>query len=84
MFRRFLRVNFHRSYSENRDELKATESAKLSVDGPLSIALQDLKDHPVIFAKEVSQTRTYHQPRVKWGQFKAAREGSRLRSVGRT
>jgi len=46
-FRRILRRNFHRGYTEDRDQLEAAEFAKLLLDEPMPKAVQDFKDHPV-------------------------------------
>jgi len=72
-FRRILRRNFHRGYTEDRDQLEAAEFAKLSLDEPMPKAVQDFRDHPVFALKRHLRRDQIISPERKVGTVQSGK-----------
>jgi len=72
-FRRILRRNFHRGYTEDRDQLEAAEFAKLSLDEPMPKAVLDFKEHPVFALKRRLRRDQIISPERKVGTVQSGK-----------
>ena len=73
-FRRILRRNFHRGFTEDRDQLEAAEFAKLALDEPMPKAVQDFKDRPVFSLKRHLRRDQIISPEKKVGTVQSGKE----------